>query len=152
MKQTDLIAAEKSLRKVFGIALCRGDILVALLNKRTDDISLSALIKVFSDISESSRSQLARDIVGFNRLSAGRKLIEHGNIKVTVKHKRKRSRNGRCRHNECVRITALFAQSRPVLYSETVLFVCYNQSERTKFHIVLNESVSADYQIGFTVL
>ena len=94
----------------------------------------------------------ARDLIRFDFLPARRHFVKHGDVKVAVDYKRKSSRYRSSRHNENVRVFALFAKQGSLINAEAVLLVRNRKTEIIKLDILLNNSVRADNKVGFAVL
>ncbi len=83
--------------------------------------------------------------------SACRKLIKHGNIKITVNHKCKCSWYGCCTHYKRMNLIALHCQICTLVHTEAVLLVCYNNTEVSEFNIILNKCMCSDNKVCFSV-
>ena len=104
---------------------------------------------------------------GDDRSASRRKLVQHRDIEIPVKSKRKRARDGRRGHDQHVRLgicvgtglcpvrpkarvrpTSFFLhQLQPLHYAEAVLLVHDNQAEVFEFHAILNQRVRSDHKL-----
>ena len=117
---------------------------VVFLDERADDIRLPPRVDVLLDIAERAASLGRVDQVGFDRLAAGRKLVEHGDVEVAVDHQRERARDRCSAHDERVREAALLGERRALAHAEAVLLVGDDEREPVEFHALAQQRVRAD--------
>ena len=72
---------------------------------------------------------------GVDFLPPGGELIENGHIEIAVDHQRERTRNGRCRHDEKMRVFPLGGERGALIDTETVLLVGNDETEVLVLHI-----------------
>ena len=84
---------------------------------------------------------------GAHRRASGRQLVYHRHVQIAV------HRHGQCPRNRCGghyqhmrRSAVLRPKLRPLLYSESVLFVYYGQSQILPHYIILQQGVRPDYK------
>ena len=90
-------------------------------------------------ISECALAFCAVNHIRFNFLSAGRKLIQHRDLQISIDHQRQRARNRRGGHDQQVRMIPLCRERRPLCDTEPVLLICDNQSQPAELHIIAEQ-------------
>ena len=104
-------------------------------------------------------AQKAPDLVGAlvghaagdDRGPAGRQLVDDADVEIAVEGERQRARDGRCGHHQHVgmRLAALFLhQLHALQHAEAVLLVDDDQAELVELHILFQQGVGADHQLG----
>ena len=84
---------------------------------------------------------------GVDALARRRQLVHDGNIQIAVDHQRERARNGRCRHDEKMRVFPLLRQRRALADAEAVLLVRDDETERLIGDVGREQCVRADDKV-----
>ena len=115
-----------------------------LLNGRTDHVDLSALARLLFDKAVQALAIALVHGEGIHPLSPRGHLVDARDGKVAVKDQRQRARNGRCAHDEQVRVLALFGKACALTCAEAVLLVGHDKARKGKLHVVGEQGVRTD--------
>ena len=91
------------------------------------------------------------DQEGIDRETTGRELTDDGNVQVPVGDERERPRDGRGRHDKKVRRLALGGQRGSLRHAEAVLLVADDEGKIVKRHVLRDERMRADDELGAAV-
>ena len=116
---------------------------------RTDNIHLMALMDLIFNKSISSRPISRINHTIFNRLSFCRKLINDGNIQISIKNNRQSPWNRRSTHNEYMGQTSFSQKPFPLIYAEAMLFIGNDHTKIMKMNLFLNDCMSTDEDVDF---
>ena len=117
------------------------------LNGRADHVDLTPVGKLTANKLVQAVTVAVVHNEGVHALAAGRKLVNFGKSKVTVKDQGKRAGNGRCAHYQQVRVLSLLGKHGALAGAEAVLFVGNHQAGRGKLHPFGEQGVRADDEI-----
>ena len=131
------------LRVLLGGFELGGDI-VRVFDLRADDKYLTPLTDELVDEGVEPRAVALVHAHGLHRLPSGRQLVDDRHVQIPVHQQRQCARNGRCAHDECVRLLALAHERGALLDAEAVLLVRDDETETEKRHRVADERVRAD--------
>ena len=155
MQQADVYAPQKSGSQFFVHVLHRGQIACVVLRafySRANNISLPPFADFLLHIVVYKPPPLRAAQKCSHRQTAGGHFANEGNFQITVQCKGHGSGNGRCGHYQNIRRNLTFLlQGCALLHAETMLFVRNRQPQAGKGHVLLNEGVSADYNVKFMV-
>ena len=130
---------EKSLFQVFQVER------LALLDQWVDDIGLSPGTDLFPDKLIERPPVLVVPMHRLYRLTAGRQLVDNGEIEVAIKRHGQRSGNRGSRHHQHMwRMFAFRPELCTLCHPETVLLVDHHKTEVPELHLILNEGMSPD--------
>ena len=87
-------------------------------------------------------------MLGDDGLASGRHLIDDAHVQIAVDRERERARDGRRRHHQHVRMTALLHQFLPLLHAEAMLLIDNRQAELLKFDVGFEQRVRSDHHLG----
>ena len=122
-------------RCVGGDSLALVGQLVILRYHGADDVRLPALLHELAQKSVDARVIARGNGEGVDLLPPGGELIENGHVEIAVDHQRERARNGRCRHDEKMRVFPLGGERCALIDTETVLLVGDDETEVLVLHI-----------------
>ena len=118
--------------------------LLRFFDQGIDDIDLTPGAHLALDAFIDARALIFADDDSFNRRSAGRKLVNDGDIQIAVSCHSKRARDGCRGHHEHVRVKAARANLCALQDAEAVLLVNHDETEFLKLHRLLNQRMRAD--------
>ena len=137
------------LRVLLGGFELGGDV-VRVLDLRADDEHLPPLADELVDEGVEPRAVALVHTHGLHRLPSGRQLVDDRHVQVPVHQQRQCARNGRCAHDERVRLLTLAHECGALLDAEAVLLVRDDEAEAEKRHRVADERVRADDDVEQT--
>ena len=114
-----------------------------------DDVGLSSFGHKFADEVVQAGMIAGGDGIGFNRLSAGRKLINDRNIQIAVKDQCQRTGNRCSRHDKGMGMLTLIGKRGALSNAETMLFVGDHKAQICKFYGFCDQCVGADGKVDF---
>ena len=88
---------------------------------------------------------------GIDRETTGRKLADDGNVQVPVGDERERPWDGCGRHDEKVRRLALGRKRGSLRHAEAVLLIADDEGKIVKRHVLRDERMRADDELGAAV-
>ena len=91
--------------------------------------------------------QFGTNDIGLDRLTVRWKLVNDGDVQVSVDHQSKRSGNWGSGHNQGVRMVRFFGKFGSLSNAKTMLFIGDNQCQIWQIHILGDEGMGADYKI-----
>ncbi|CAB4822659.1 unannotated protein [freshwater metagenome] len=128
----------------------------ALLNERAHDVCLSSSSDFVTHICPHfCLFFIPQRVLGHNRRTPWRFLIENAHVKIAVHSHGSSSRYWSCGHHKhighCPTVFALVAQRSSLLDTESVLFVNDYHTKAMKLHRLLNESVGTNRNVNTSV-
>ena len=121
--------------------------LAVLLHHRADDVGLPSLRELLFEEGVDALMVARRHSVGLDAPPSRRQLVDHRNVEVAVDHQRQRARDGRCGHDEQVRVLTLGTQRRALVHAEAVLLVGHDQPEVLIRNVRREQRVRADGKV-----
>ena len=118
--------------------------LVVFSDHGADDVGLAAIGDELAQEGVDARMIARWDGEGVDLLPPGGKFVENGHIEIAIDHQRERARNGRCRHDEKMRVFPLGGERGALIDTETVLLVGDDETEVLILHIGREQGVRAD--------
>ena len=109
----------------------------ALLDHRVNEISLTSFIELLAQKIRCLGKFLVRTHQGLDWRPPRGHFVEHGQFEIAVKRQRESARNGRCRHDQHMRMRFLGRECGSLFDAELVLFV--DDHERRMAHGVRGE-------------
>ena len=118
--------------------------------QRIDEINLPSFLQ-FRANAVKELAALPRAIVPrLNRFASGWQLIDDTHVQITVNRHRQGAGYGRCGHYQHMwRTRVLVPQRRPLLHTETVLFVNHAKPQVVKDHAGFDERMRPDEHLHF---
>ena len=148
VQQTDAKIGKNRLLKRLGPELGGFERLgLAFFDGRADDIRLTAERALLADEGVDARTHVLTHKERVDRLTAGRKLTNDGNVKIAVSDERERARDGRCGHDEQMRLHALGGERRTLGDAEAVLLVGDDKTKLREGHIARQKRVRANDEL-----
>ena len=124
---------------------------VGFLDCGADDIDLMARLALFFNKGVQPLTLVFADQEGIDRETTGRQLADDGNVQVPVGDERERPRDGRGRHDEKVRRLALGRKRGSLRHAEAVLLIADDEGKIVKRHVLRDERMRADDELGAAV-
>ncbi len=117
---------------------------LAFLDKRKDNIHLSALVDLLSDALIEACHLRVKLMYGHDGLASGWQLVYNAHVEVAVYGHGQGARNGRSRHHQHVGwVVALAPKLGPLRHAKAVLLVYDGQSQAVEHHIVFYHGMCA---------
>ena len=124
--------------KVFQVAL------LALLNHGEHDVHLAALVYLLAYAVVERCELIVEFVNGLYGLSTRWQFVDYAHIQVAVNGHGQCAGNGRgCHYKNVRRVHALCPQFGSLCHAKAMLFVDYSQAQVRKFHVILDQCVSA---------
>ena len=126
---------------------------LGILNRRTHDICLPPLPGFLQKKTVHVFPFCFRNDARFHRLPAFWKLVDHGNIQVSIQNQGKAPWNRRRTHHQHMGIrfvlrSPLVLQGCPLFHAKPVLFVRDHQAQFSVDHVLADQGMGAEYSVA----